>query len=38
MYACMYACMHVCMYVYSEIGKKKRFDLWSSGLKPIKNK
>ena len=26
------------MYVYSEIGKKKRFDLWSSGLKPIKNK
>ena len=38
MYACMYACMHVCMYVYSEIRKKKRFDLWSSGLKPIKNK
>ena len=30
--------MYVCMYVYSEIGKKKRFDLWSSALKPIKNK
>ena len=29
--------MYVCMYIV-RYEKKKRFDLWSSGLKPIKNK